>query len=142
MPLFRITKKLADSLRIKLPTTPVEVQNPEHEWFADLFFVQGKKCVIWVHRPTLLMFVRPAVVAAELREFQGLFRYEFNRALAALALPESLIERFGVCEPDQYAPTNDRGIVGSMLDGRKMFEHWLRTQAGSLELTSLRSTQS
>ena len=89
MALFRITKKLADALRIKLPTRPVEVQDPEHEWFVDLFFVQGKKCVIWVHRPTLLMFVRPAVVAAELREFHGLFRYEFKRALAALALPES-----------------------------------------------------
>ena len=74
MPLFRVTKKLATALKVKSPTASVEHENAEHEWFADLFYVDGKKCVIWVHRPTLLTFVRPAVVAAELREFHALFR--------------------------------------------------------------------
>lgn len=130
MPLFRITKKLAATLRVKLPTSPVQHGNSEHEWFADRFFVEGKKCVIWVHRPTLLTFVRPAVVAAELREFPALFRYEFRTAMASLSLPESLLDRFDVYGEARYAPTHDRAIVGSMLDYRKMFELMVELDGG------------
>lgn len=130
MPLFRITKKLATALHVRLPSSPVESENPEHEWFADLFYVEGKKCVVWVHRPTLLGFVRPAVVAAELHEFHALFRYEFRTAIASMALPESLIGRFDVYGQELYAPTNDRGIVGSMLDYRKMFAHMVAYEDG------------
>lgn len=121
MPLFRITKKLATALHTKLRTEPVESPNPEHEWFGDLFYVERKKCVIWVHRTTLLTFVQPDVVATDLREFHALFRREFRTAIASMGLPESLIDRFGVYQPAAYAATNDRGIVGSMLDYRKMF---------------------
>lgn len=130
MPLFRITKKLATVLKMKLPTSPVEHANAEHEWFADLFFVDGKKCVIWVHRPTLMTFVRSAVVAAELSEFHALFRYEFRTALASLALPESLLDRFDVYGEERYAPTDARGIVGSMLDYRKMFALMVELDGG------------
>ncbi|MDD9943220.1 MAG: hypothetical protein OXU20_19425 [Myxococcales bacterium] len=130
MPLFRVTKKLSTALKVKLPKQPVEQHNPEHEWFADLFFVQGKKAVIWVHRPTLLTFVRPAVTAAELREFHGLFRFEFRTILASLALPETLIDRFGVYEPEAYAPTDERRVVGSMLDYRHMFDHMVLYTGG------------
>lgn len=122
MPTFRVTKKLAKAIHVNLAAAPAALPNPEHEWFADLFWVEGKKCVIWVHRTTLLTFVRPAVVAAELREFHGLFRYEFRTAMAAMALPEVLLDRFGIYHPEDYAPTNDRSILGSMLDYRKMFE--------------------
>lgn len=58
MPVFRVTKKLATALRVKLATSPVEHANVEHEWLADLCFVDGKKCVIWVHRQTLLTFLQ------------------------------------------------------------------------------------
>ncbi|MEY4582746.1 MAG: hypothetical protein RL701_7449 [Pseudomonadota bacterium] len=119
--MFRITKKLATALKIKLPASPAGASAPAHEWFADLFHVQGKKCVIWVHRATLLTFVRPAVTAAELREFHALFRYEFRTAIASLALPESLLDALDVYEPESYAATNDRAVVGSMLDYRSMF---------------------
>ena len=130
MPLFRITKKLADALKLKLPKEPVETLNPEHQWFADLFYVEGKKCLVWVHRTTLITFVRPAVVAAELREFHALFRYEFRTALASMALPDSLLDRFDVYGPESYVPTNDRGVVGSMLDYRKMFEYMVGHDGG------------
>ena len=120
MPLFRITRKLSKALKLR-PSRTLHAENPDHEWFADLFYVERKKCVIWIHAPTLLTFVRPAVTAAELREFHPLFRDEFRTALVTLALPEYLIDRFGVYYPDSYAPTNDRSVVGSMLDYRKMF---------------------
>lgn len=122
MPLFRVTKKLAAGLKIRLPVGAVARENAEHEWFADLFFVGGKKAVVWVHRTTLFMFVRPAVVAAELRELDAVFRSEFRVAIASLKLPESLIGRFDVDGSVSYAPTNDRAVVGSMLDYRHMFE--------------------
>lgn len=130
MPLFRVTKKLARGLSSKPLSTPAEPTEPQHEWFADLFYVEGKKCVIWVHRPTLLIFVRPSVVASELREFHGLFRYEFRTAMAAMALPEVLLGRFGIYHPEAYAPTNDRGVLGSMLDYRKMFEVMVEHDGG------------
>jgi hypothetical protein len=130
VPLFRVTKKLAAALKLKLRKAAVDQPPEEHEWFADLFYVERKKCVIWVHRMTLLTFVRPAVIAAELREFPSLFRYEFRTALASMALPESLIERCGIYHPETYAPTNDRAIVGSMLDYRKMFELMVECEGG------------
>lgn len=122
MPLFRVTKRLADGLKMRLPAGPSAQENAEHEWFADLFFVGRKKAVVWVHRTTLFVFVRPAVVAAELRGFDTLFRSEFRVAIASLNLPESLTERFDVDGAVSYAPTNDRAVVGSMLDYRHLFE--------------------
>jgi hypothetical protein len=130
VPLFRVTKKLAIALKVKLPKETVEPASPEHEWFADLFYVEGKKRVVWVHRTTLLMFVRPGVVAAELREFPALFGFEFGALMASMALPESLLDRFGGHGPVSFASTNDRAIVGSMLDYRKMFEHMVAYDEG------------
>lgn len=130
MPLFRVTKKLAVALELKLSKADAEPPVEDHEWFADLFDVQRKKCVIWVHRTTLLTFVRPAVVAAEMRAFHALFRDELDAALASMALPKSLMDRFGGRHPEAYAPTNDRAIVGSMLDYRKMFEFMVERQGG------------
>lgn len=130
MPLFRTTKKLSKALRLKLSNSFVEPVTLEHEWFADLFYVERKKCVIWVHRATLLTFVRPAVIAAELREFHALFRYEFRTIIASMGLNESLIDRFGVYQPEAYAPTNDRAVVGSMVDYRKMFKMMIDYEGG------------
>lgn len=130
MPQFRITRKLAKALKVPLPKAPVEHHDPEQEWFADLFYVERKKAVIWTHRPTLLTFVRPAVTVSELRQFHGLFRFEFRSILASLALPEMLIDRFGIYQPESYAATNDRRIVGSMLDYRKMFDMMVEYDGG------------
>jgi hypothetical protein len=130
VPLFRLTKKLASALNVKLPKQPIEHQVAEHEWFADLFYVERKKCVVWVHRTTLLGFVRPSVTAAERREFHGLFRYEFRTALASMALPASLLDRFDVYGPESYAPTDDRAVVGSILDYRKMFAFAVEREGG------------
>lgn len=121
MPLFRITKKLAAVVKVKLSPSPVEQANAEHTWYADVFFVEGKKCVIWAHGSTLFTFVKPAVVAAELREFHALFRYEFRTAVASMALPESLLDRLDAYGDERYAPTHARSVVGSMLDYRNMF---------------------
>lgn len=130
MPLFRVTKKLATALHVRLPKKPIEVENPDHEWFADLFYVERKKCVIWVHGPTLFTFGRPAVVGRDLWDFPALFRLEFLTAVAAMGLPASLIDRFGVKQPAIYAPTNNRGVVGSMLDYRVMFTHAVAYEGG------------
>jgi hypothetical protein len=137
VPVFRVTKKLASALKVKLPTSSIEHENAEHEWFADLFFVSGKKCVIWVHRQTLLSFVKPAVVAAELQQFHALFRYEFRTAIASMALPESLLDRFDAYGEERYAPTNDRSVVGSMLDYRNMFQVMVGADGG-LERADIR----
>jgi hypothetical protein len=139
MPLFRVTKKLATALKVKPPTSFAGPESVEHEWFADLFFVDRKKCVIWVHGPALLAFVRPAVSAAELREFHALFRYEFRTAMASMALSESLLERFDVYGEERYAPTNDRRIVGSMMDYRKMFAAMVELDGG-LATADIRSS--
>jgi len=130
MPTFRVTKKLATALKVKLSKDRPADVNLEHEWFADLFHVERKKCVIWVHRTTLLTFVRPAVTAAELREHAALFRYEYFTTQASLALPETLLMRFDVGGEDLYAATADRGVVGSMLDYRKMFEIMVHLDGG------------
>lgn len=130
MPVFRVTRKLATALKGRPLKEPAALENPEHEWFADLFYVEGKKCAIWMHRTTLLGFVRPMVTAAELREFAPLFRYEFRTALASMALAESLLDRFEVYGDERYAPTNDRSVVGSMLDYRNMFEVLVEAHGG------------
>jgi hypothetical protein len=130
VPHFRVTKKLATALQVRLVKEPIATARFDHEWFADLFNVERRKCVIWCHRTTLLGFVRPAVVAADLREFHGLFRYEFRTALASMALPDALLDRFDVYGPASYGPTDDRSVAGSMLDYRKMFTHAVEHEGG------------
>jgi hypothetical protein len=137
MPLFRVTKKLSTALNVRLPKDPPAPENTEHEWFADLFYVEGKKSVIWVHRTTLFGFVRPKVTAAELKEFPALFRYEFRTAVASMGLSEALFERFDVYGETSYAATNDRRVVGSMLDYRNMFDVMVGVD-GSLDRADVR----
>ena len=43
-------------------------------------------------------------------------------SLASSALPQSLLERFDVYGPEAYGPTDDRSVVGSMLECRRNFE--------------------
>lgn len=45
-------------------------------------------------------------------------------------MPESFIDRFGVYQPEVYAPTDDRRVVGSMLDYRKMFSYMVELEGG------------
>ena len=130
MPLFRLTQKLAPlvpTAKLAPPSVPVP---PEHEWFTSLFFVEGKKCVLWAQRTTLLGFVRRGVTAAELREFPALFRRALWATLGAMGLSESVAAPFGVDEPASYGPTNDRRILGSMNDYRRMFEGMVERRGG------------
>ena len=54
-----------------------------------------------------------------------------------MALPESLLVRFDVYGEARCAPTNDRGIVGSMVDYRNMFDVMVDADGG-LERADIR----
>ena len=103
------------------------------EWYANLFFAQRKKCIIFTNARTLFTFISFDVNRAEIRNNLGkLFCTGLGKALLDEDFDGALIQRL-VNEYSrlQFARTKDRSILGVMVDHAKNIK-WMLMRYGGL----------
>jgi hypothetical protein len=112
--LLRCTKKLRAALGCGVVVESVAAPDPQ-EWYANLVFVDGRKCLLLTHAGTLFTLLSPDVRARELRALHGLVVGLVERELAVENLP---LDTFGQLDREglRIAATADRRVLGCMND--------------------------
>ena len=97
------------------PTAAID----SHGWNAMLFYLNKKKCLLFMNKPTLYCFLALDIVKKDLADFKKFFLQHFTDQLIADQL---ITERTKVMLEQDYRtivlkPTdNDKSIIGSMND--------------------------
>jgi hypothetical protein len=116
--IVRCTRKLLAVIRpARLADSPPDGK----DWYANLLWFSGRKCLLLTHAATLFTLFEPEVRAAGLRDTGRLVTGLIRRELAREHLPE---DTFGGLEPDEVAlaRTADRSVLGCMNDMAFMCE--------------------
>ena len=110
MLVLRCTAKLQ-----KLVGRPDPLPASDDDWYANLLWIDGRKCLLVTHAGTLFSIFAPDVRAGDLRPLGTFVVPRIHDQLAAEGLsPDAL----GVLDPSdaRIATTADRSVLGCMND--------------------------
>jgi Domain of unknown function (DUF6933) len=130
--ILRCTKKL---LTVIKPQQLIDCKPDGEDWYANLLWLSGRKCLLLTHASTLFTVFEPDVRVAELRDAGGLVTRLISRELLREQLPT---DTFGSADPADViiAKTADRSVLGCMNDMALMCEA-ASTRAGGLAATDI-----
>jgi hypothetical protein len=117
--ILRCTKKLLDV--IKPGSLAGEPANDE-DWYGNLLWIDGRKCLLLTHAGTLFTIFEPDVRAAELRDTRRLVTGLIGRELAREGLEPGT---FGALDAARVVldKTASRTVLGCMNDMAFLCEH-------------------
>lgn len=100
-------------------------------WHANLIYIDGKKCVLFVNDKTLFNFIIPDISRAQIRDLSSIFKVNLECVLAAEGIPENakaiiMSEYVSI----QYANTNSKSILGSMNDLAFHYKYHIQSEGG------------
>lgn len=132
--ILRCTGKLRALLGVQ-PGSLVEPEAAEIEWYANLLWLNRRKCLLFTHPDTLFSVFVPDVRKSDLRSFGDLVVHHMTRALRVEELPADAL---GELDKDgvKVAKTRSRVVLGCMNDMATMIEHAVVGSAG-LENTDI-----
>jgi hypothetical protein len=110
--ILRCTKRLRDVIR---PHELAASQPDGEDWYANLLWLSGRKCLLLTHAATLFSVFEADVRAAVLRDIGRLATDLITRELLREGLPPTT---FGALDPAAVAvaKTADRSVLGCMND--------------------------
>ncbi len=127
--ILRCTGKLLKVLRVPSHELLDATPSPQ-DWYANLLYVDGRKCVLITHAGTLFSLFLPDVLAADLRPIGAVLVPALHAELAREGLPA---DAFGRLDPRavHVAKTADRSVLASMNDLASRCE-WMVADGGGL----------
>ncbi len=135
--ILRCTAKLAALVGRPSPEAASRAPNGD-DWYANLVWIDGRKCLLVTHAGTLFSVFAPDVRAAQLRP---LGRFVVPMIVAELALEGLGADSLGALDPDGavIAKTTDRSVLGCMNDLAFLCERAAAYDGGlvKLDLASL-----
>jgi hypothetical protein len=117
--LLRCTTRL-----LELLGNPIIEERPASpdDWYAKVFWVQCRKCLLVTHAETLFCVFAPAVRAASLRPLHAFVVPLITRQLAAEGFPAGALGPLD-CGQASIAKTADRQVLGCMNDIAGVCQH-------------------
>jgi hypothetical protein len=112
--LLRCTAKVLTLLRIPKATL-VERPPSIDDWYANLMWIEGRKCLLFTHAGTLFSVFVPDVRVRDLTHLGPYVAGHIERELEREGLPADTFWPSGSA-PWALAETVDRSIVGCMTD--------------------------
>ncbi|PIQ88697.1 MAG: hypothetical protein COV72_07150 [Candidatus Omnitrophica bacterium CG11_big_fil_rev_8_21_14_0_20_42_13] len=132
--LIRCTVKLLKELNLAASelTDSVPSELKLGEWFANLFFIERKKCLIFTNTRTLFTFISFAVNRTQIKNIGELFRAGLGKALLDEDFDGAVIQRLvDECHDMQFSKTNNKSVLGAMNDHVKTAK-WMVWRDGGL----------
>ena len=119
MPIIRCTKKLQREMGLRPADLSTEAPDPSPlgAWYANLLYIDRRKCVLFTNDRTLFNFIVPGVKRADIRKLDQLFLSWLPCVLKEEALPGPVVEQI-MAESARvvYGSASDRSVLGSMND--------------------------
>ncbi len=137
MHLIHCTQKLLKELSV--PTVdPAEYPDSGEgigNWYANLFRVERRKCLLFTNEKTLYSFIIPKVVKKDLERIGELFLSNLNYNFQFEEFPvESIANDYGEIK---FAKTASRIVLGSMNELRFTYEYEVYRYGGIDKLNPL-----
>lgn len=132
--LIRCTLKLLKEINLAKSelTDNVSQESTLGEWYANMFFIERKKCLIFTNVRTLFTFMSFGVDKAQIKNIGGLFRAGLGRVLLDEDFNGAIIQRLvDECRDMQFGKTNNKSVLGAMNDHVKSAK-WMVCQDGGL----------
>lgn len=107
----------------------VEVSPADDDWYANLTYIDGKKCVLLTHVGTLYSIMALNVYVGILRPVAGWVFTQIFRALDTDGLPSDALGTVDYKDV-QLARTADRSVLGSMNDMVHLARHIVAAEGG------------
>jgi hypothetical protein len=133
MQLIRCTKKLQKEMGLKKSDFSVDEPQKSYfgSWHANLIYIDGKKCLLFVNDKTLFNFIVPDILRAQIKELPSIFRTNLACVLATEGVPERAKTKImSEYESIQYANTNSKSILGSMNDLAFHYKYHIQSEGG------------
>ena len=107
----------------------VDVGPDDDDWYANVVYIDGRKCVLFVHAGTLFSSMTLNVNVGLLRPIGGYVFSQIVRALESEGFPPDAL---GVIDDKQVrlARTHRKSVLGSMNDMVIMARHVIRSDGG------------
>ena len=124
--MLRCTARLLSPLRVSRPAVG---EASADDWYANLLWLERRKCLLLTHAGTLFSVFVPDVAVAGLRPPGPFVVNALRRALRAEGLPSTAL---GDLDENAVtvAKTVDRRVVGTMNDHAALVEHLVATAGG------------
>jgi hypothetical protein len=142
MQLIRCTGKLQKEMGLK----KAELWEVEPKfsylgsWHANLIYIGGRKCILFVNDKTLFNFLAPGVSRAEIKNLSVLFKSYLPCVLSDAGFGTSAVEKI-MSEYDEisYAKTKSKSVLGSMNDLAFHYKYHIQDAGGvhSYEVPSI-----
>ncbi len=110
----------------------VDAESSVDDWYANVFYIDGKKCVLLVHDGTLFSSLALNVSVGILRPIGGYVYSQIVRALESEGLPHAALGDIDYRQI-RLAPTRSRSVLGSMNDMVIMARHVIHSEGGLVE---------
>lgn len=121
------TKKLADTLKIKLPNniTPLR-REPLYEWHANLFMFNRRKGVIMMNNQTRYCLVLYGLKAEHFKKFGDIALLAIQQTFLAEGFSEVVVAQYiDHCGEIVFTKTHDRSIISQMNDMLYIASVWI-----------------
>ena len=133
MQLISCTKKLQKEMGLK--KNDISEDKPEElylgSWHANLIYIDGKKCVLFVNDKTLLNFIIPDLSRTQIKGLSNIFKVTLGGVLATEGVPELARTKMLLeYESIQYANTHSKSVLGSMNDLAFHYKYRLQSEGG------------
>ena len=129
MQLIRCTAKLRKEMGLSKKDL-FEGASPEGrfgQWHANLIYIFGRKCVVFINDRTLLNFIQPDVRRAQIRTLDDLFRDGLRPVLEDQDLTQEQMDAImSEYREVDYAKSNDRSVLGSLNEVAFQYEYHLK----------------
>lgn len=122
--LISCTKKLADTLKIKLYEVVPIKRDPLYEWHANLFVFNRRKGVIMMNNLTRYSAVLYGLTAEHFRNFDTIALSAIEQTFKAEGFSDAVISKYirNGCELI-FAKSSDRSILGQINDVLYMMQY-------------------
>ena len=100
-------------------------------WHANLIYIDGKKCLLFVNDRTLINFIVPDISREQIRGLSNIFKATLECVLSTEGVPEKAKTKImSEYESIQYANTNSKSVLGSMNDLSFHYKHHIQSEGG------------
>jgi hypothetical protein len=132
--ILRCTAKVLQLLGIRPAYLAAPAASPDDDWYANLLWFDGRKCLLLTHSGTLF-----SGLAADVRKADVLPIGPFAVGLIERDLRSEgpSVDTFGRLGPDSVhlARTANRSVLGCMVDMAFQLEHHIAASAAPRDLT-------
>lgn len=134
--IIHCTKKLLSELRIKELSEELETDS-FWSWHGNIITIERRKCVLLVNNSTLYTLFIPALRKPDFEAFHLIFGQSLFKNLFHEEIPQAHVELvLSKCEHLSFAKSNNRSVLGSMNEQKKLLDYYL-WQEGGLAYTNI-----